>query len=136
MSAYEVGTVLFEASETIDQERIRAYADAARDDNPIHVSEDAALAVGLAGPVAHGMLTVGIGLGHVMQWLGDEPERFLRYETRFVKPVVVFEHSAAELAVSAVVGAITDDAIRIDVRMKLKDSGNVVLRPFRVFIRP
>ena len=134
MSDLTVGTVLFDVSETIDQQRIRAYALASKDNNPIHVDEKVAVAVGLAGPVAHGMLTVGIGIGHVMRWLEGKPLRFLRYETRFVKPVVVFDDIPAELSVSGVVGAVSDDEIRIDLRMRLQESGQMVLRPFRVFV--
>ncbi|HEY9314711.1 MaoC family dehydratase [Williamsia sp.] len=134
MSDLVVGTVLFDVSETIDQRRIRAYAEASKDNNPIHVDEKVAVAVGLAGPVAHGMLTVGIGIGHVMRWLDGKPHRFLRYETRFVKPVVVFDDVPAELSVSGVVGAVSDDEIRIDLRMRLAESGQMVLRPFRVFV--
>jgi len=134
MSDLIVGTELFNVSETIDQQRIRAYAKASKDDNPIHVDEKVAVAVGLAGPVAHGMLTVGIGVGHVMRWLEGRPQKFLRYETRFVKPVVVFDDAPAELAVSGVVGAVSDEEIRIDIQMRLKDSGQLVLRPFRVYV--
>ena len=134
MSDLAVGTELFNVSETIDQQRIRAYAQASKDDNPIHVDEKVAVAVGLAGPVAHGMLTVGIGIGHVMWWLEEQPRRFLRYEARFVKPVVVFENIPAELSVSGVVGAVSEDEMRIDIQMRLKDSGQLVLRPFRVFV--
>lgn len=134
MSDLTVGTELFNVSETIDQQRIRAYAQASKDDNPIHVDEKVAIAVGLAGPVAHGMLTVGIGVGHVMWWLEDQSQRFLRYEARFVKPVVVFDDVPAELSVSGVIGAVSDEEIRIDIRMRLKESGQLVLRPFRVFV--
>lgn len=60
------GEVLFDVIELIDQPRVQAYARAAKDDNAIHVDTEAAQAVGLEGPVAHGMLSVGIALGHVM----------------------------------------------------------------------
>ncbi|MFJ6099155.1 MULTISPECIES: MaoC/PaaZ C-terminal domain-containing protein [Actinomycetes] len=135
MNTLEVGTQLFEATETIDQQRVRAYASAAKDDNAIHVDPEAARLLGLEAPVAHGMLTVGIALGHVMTWLGDASERFLRYETRFIKPVFVPPATAVELTVKGVVGAVNDGEVRIDVKVELVASGTTVLRPFRVFIR-
>ena len=39
-------------------ERLRAYANAAAEPNPIHLSDEAAEAAGLPGVIAHGMLTV------------------------------------------------------------------------------
>lgn len=134
MKIPEVGTQLFEAIEVIDQQRVQDYARAAKDDNAIHVDPEAARLVGLEAPVAHGMLTVGIALGHVMAWLGDAPERFLRYETRFIKPVFVPPATDVQLAVKGLVGAVSDSEVRIDVKVELVSSGVTVLRPFRVYI--
>ena len=136
MSDLEVGTELFLVTEILNQERVRAYAAAAKDDNAIHVDPEAARLVGLEAPVAHGMLTVGIALGHVMNWLADAPDRFLRYETRFIKPVFVPPATAVEITFRGVVGAVTDAEIRIDIKAELSAGRTTVLRPFRVFIRP
>ena len=42
----------------VDRDRLRKYADASGDPNPIHLSDEAAEAAGLPGVIAHGMLTV------------------------------------------------------------------------------
>jgi len=42
----------------VDRERLRRYAEASGDQNPIHLSDEAAEAAGLPGVIAHGMLTV------------------------------------------------------------------------------
>jgi len=42
----------------VDRERLRRYADASGDPNPIHLSDEAAERAGLPGVIAHGMLTV------------------------------------------------------------------------------
>lgn len=53
------GDVLEEiATPPIDRERLRKYAAASGDPNPIHLSDEAAAAAGLPGVIAHGMLTV------------------------------------------------------------------------------
>jgi acyl dehydratase len=130
------GEVLFDVIELIDQPRVQAYARAAKDDNAIHVDTEAAQAVGLEGPVAHGMLSVGIALGHVMEWLAPDVNRFLRYETRFTKPVFVHPDASALLRISGTLGAVSADELRIDVKVQLEQSQTVVLRPFRVFVRP
>ena len=42
----------------VDRGRLRKYAEASGDPNPIHLSDEAAEAAGLPGVIAHGMLTV------------------------------------------------------------------------------
>lgn len=42
----------------ITREQLKAYAEASGDPNEIHLSDDAAQAVGLPGVIAHGMLTM------------------------------------------------------------------------------
>lgn len=64
------------------------YAGVAGDPNPIHWSREAARAVDLDAPVAHGMLTVGLGAGYLSSWLGD-PGAVIEYAVRFVSPVYV-----------------------------------------------
>jgi len=41
----------------VDRERLRKYAEASGDPNPIHLSDEAAAAAGLPGVIAHCMLT-------------------------------------------------------------------------------
>lgn len=42
----------------VDRDQLRRYAEASGDQNPIHLSDEAAEAAGLPGVIAHGMLTV------------------------------------------------------------------------------
>ncbi len=65
-----------------------AYAGASTDLNPIHWSDRVARALGLDGVIAHGMLTMGLGLRVVTDWLED-PGRVVSYSVRFTRPVAV-----------------------------------------------
>ena len=64
------------------------YAGASTDFNPIHYSEHFAAQVGLPGVIAHGLLTMGVALRVVTDWVGD-PAAVTSYFVRFTKPVVV-----------------------------------------------
>ena len=75
------------------------YAGVAGDPNPIHYSDEVAKLVGLRGPVAHGMLTMGLGAGFVTQWLQD-PGAVREYNVRFTSPAYVDPHKAAEIEYS------------------------------------
>ena len=44
----------------LDQHRVDAYAEAARDRNPLHVDREFALRSGFGGAVAHGMLVLAL----------------------------------------------------------------------------
>jgi len=64
------------------------YAGASGDLNPIHWNERTALAVGLPGVIAHGMLTMALAAQYVADWAGD-PAAVRSFSTRFTRPVVV-----------------------------------------------
>ncbi len=56
--AWRVGVGLEERSlPPLDRDRLRRYAEASGDPNPIHLSDEAAERAGLPGVIAHGMLT-------------------------------------------------------------------------------
>jgi acyl dehydratase len=56
---WKVGDALEEVTTPpIDRDQLRRYAEASGDQNPIHLSDEAAGAAGLPGVIAHGMLTV------------------------------------------------------------------------------
>ncbi len=65
-----------------------AYAAASGDHNPIHQDEQVALAVGLPGIVAHGMLTLALAARYVDEQPGD-PCQIVAVGAKFTKPVVV-----------------------------------------------
>lgn len=65
--------------------------------NPIHFNDAIATAAGLPGVLAHGMLTAGIALQAIVDWVGD-PSGVISYETRFTRPVVVDAVDGADLS--------------------------------------
>ncbi|HLT61453.1 MAG TPA: MaoC family dehydratase [Microlunatus sp.] len=107
-SSVEVGTELPTLTVRLTRADLVRYAGAAQDFNPIHFSDRAARAIGLPGVVAHGMLTMGVALRAVTDWLGD-PARVVSYGVRFTSPVVVPDDDAgATLIVSGRVTALAE----------------------------
>ena len=86
---------------------------ASGDFNPIHYRDDVATAVGLPGVLAHGMLTMGLAVQPVVDWLGD-PGRIIDYQVRFTRPVPVDAADGADRRRPAKVGALDDGGARID----------------------
>lgn len=72
----------------VTREDLRAYAEASGDHNPIHLDEEVAVAVGLPGVIAHGMLTLALAARYVDELVG-EPGRIAELSAKFTKPVVV-----------------------------------------------
>ncbi|MGZ0712923.1 MaoC/PaaZ C-terminal domain-containing protein (plasmid) [Coraliomargarita sp. W4R53] len=121
MSDLAVGDIVAERTVHLTRESLVRYAGASGDFNPIHYRDDVAEQVGLAGVLAHGMLTMGLGIETIVGWVGDSG-RILEYGVRFTRPVVVDAETGAELTISAKVGAIADDAIRVDLTVKHGDT--------------
>ena len=128
-----VGDILGERSVHLTRESLVRYAGASGDFNPIHYRDDVAAEVGLPGVLAHGMLTMGIAVGALAEWLGD-PGRILEYGVRFTRPVVVDPRTGADVHVLAKVGAVADDAIRVDLTVTHADA--TVLGKAQVRVRP
>jgi acyl dehydratase len=84
----EIGTQLPPLTVRFSRERLVRYAGASTDFNPIHYSEHFARQAGLPDVIAHGMLTMGIALRVVTNWVGD-PSRVISCSARFPRPVVV-----------------------------------------------
>ena len=70
----------------ISRERIKAYADASGDDNPIHQDEEYAKASGAPTVFAMGMLPAGYLAHAVSDWFGG-PQHLRRYKVRFTTRV-------------------------------------------------
>jgi acyl dehydratase len=113
MSALSVGDVVAEASYPLTRDSLVRYAGASGDFNPIHYRDDVAQSVGLPGVLAHGMLTMGLAVQPVVDWLGD-PGKVLDYQVKFTRPVLVDPEVGAVVTVVAKVGAIEDEALRLD----------------------
>ena len=109
----EVGTTLPERVFTINRELLKAYADASGDQNPIHQNEEFALSVGLPNVIAHGMLTMALVGKYVTDWAGGS-SKVTHYGARFIKPVIVPADIDVDLTVTAVISAVENDLITLD----------------------
>lgn len=121
-SSLAKGDVIAEESFHLTRDNLVRYAGASGDFNPIHYRDDIAQSVGLPGVLAHGMLTMGLAVQPVSNWIGD-PARILDYQVRFTRPVLVDGHTGAHVTVSAAVGALEEDTkiARIDLTVKFND---------------
>ena len=132
MSDLEVGTVVAERTVELTRESLVRYAGASGDFNPIHYRDDVATRVGLPGVLAHGMLTMGLAVETIVEWLGDSG-RIVEYGVRFTRPVVVDAEDGATLTVVAKVGAVDDETARID--LTVRHGETVVLGKAQVRVR-
>ncbi|THE06464.1 MaoC/PaaZ C-terminal domain-containing protein [Microbacterium oleivorans] len=132
MTTLEVGTVVAERTVHLTRASLVRYAGASGDFNPIHFNDAVAERVGLPGVLAHGMLTMGLSVETIVEWLGDSG-RILEYGVRFTRPVVVDNESGANVTVVAKVGAIDDDTVRID--LTVSHEGTTVLGKAQVRVR-
>ncbi len=112
LSDLHVGQIVAATSIHVDRARLRDYAQASGDHNPIHQDEAFARSVGLPDVIAHGMWTMGAAIEVVSQWVGDS-SAVLAYSTRFTKPVVVSEQDGADIEVKAVVKSIDEATGRV-----------------------
>jgi acyl dehydratase len=108
-----VGEVVAERSFELTRDTLVRYAGASGDFNAIHYRDDVAQSVGLPGVLAHGMLTMGLAVQPVVDWIGD-PGKVLDYQVRFTRPVPVDATDGATVTVTAKVGALEESVARID----------------------
>ena len=127
-----VGDVIAEHTTHLTREALVRYAGASGDFNPIHYRDDVAHSVGLPGVLAHGMLTMGLAVQPVVDWLGTRGE-IVDYQVRFTRPVLVDATDGADVAVVAKVGAIDDAGLRIDLTVTF--DGETVLGKAQVRVR-
>ena len=119
-----VGDVVAEHTFELSRDSLIRYAGASGDFNAIHYRDDVAASVGLPGVLAHGMLTMGLAIQPVVDWLGDRGT-VLEYGVRFTRPVVVDPETGATLTVVATVGSIEEGVARIDLTVTV--DGTTVL---------
>ncbi len=129
-----VGDTVAQRTVQISRDSLVRYAGASGDFNPIHYRDDFASEVGLPGVIAHGMLTMGIAVQPVVDWIGD-PAAVFDYQVKFTRPVVVDPRDGAELGIEARVGAIDAEAgiARIDITATF--DGATVLGKAQVRVR-
>jgi len=126
LSSLSVGDEVARAEHRITRDSLVRYAGASGDFNPIHYRDDIAEQVGLPGVLAHGMLTMGIAVQPVVDWVGD-PARVVDYQVRFTRPVVVDPIEGATLSLAAKVGVIDTDASRVRIDITASAGGQTVL---------
>jgi acyl dehydratase len=129
-----VGDVVAEQSYRLTRDTLVRYAAASGDFNPIHYRDDFARSVGLPGVLAHGMLTMGLAVQPVVDWLGGDSGRVTDYQSKFTRPVPVDAVAGAEVTVVAKVGALDDEGTRIDLTVTFE--GQTVLGKAQVRVSP
>lgn len=127
-----VGDVVASGEFEVTRDSLVRYAGASGDFNPIHYRDDVAVSVGLPGVLAHGMLTMGMAVQPVVDWVGD-PGRLLDYSVRFTRPVVVDPQTGASINVVAKIGALTAEVARVDLTVTV--NGSTVLGKAQVQVR-
>jgi acyl dehydratase len=133
-SELAVGDVV--ASKTFDLTRdsLVRYAGASGDFNPIHYRDDVAQSVGLPGVLAHGMLTMGLAVQPVIDWVQD-PAKILDYGVRFTKPVVVPATGSATLNITATVAQLDEESNKARVDLTCSFEENNVLGKAQVWVQ-
>jgi len=116
LSTVAVGDQLPAFITTITRADLVRYAGASGDFNVIHWNDRLAIAVGLPGVIAHGMLTMGRAINVVTRWTGD-PASVIDYQARFTRPVVVPDtDEGVEVEFGGKVAAINDDGtVKVDI---------------------
>ena len=119
-ASIKVGDIVAEKAYTLTRDSLVRYAGASGDFNPIHYRDDVAQSVGLPGVLAHGMLTMGLAVQPVVDWIGDSG-KVLDYRVRFTRPVLVEATDGATVVVVAKVGAVEENVARIDLTVSYND---------------
>ncbi|QAY72208.1 acyl dehydratase [Agromyces protaetiae] len=126
VAALAVGDVVAERVFGLTRDTLVRYAGASGDFNPIHYRDDVAKAVGLPGVLAHGMLTMGLAIQPVVDWVGD-PNRVTDYQVRFTRPIVVDPELGAIVTVVAKVAELDADARTARIDLTVTVGGETVL---------
>ena len=123
IAGLEVGQVIGKTEFLLTRDSLVRYAGASGDFNSIHYRDDVAVAVGLPGVLAHGMLTMGVAVQLVADWVGDSG-RIADYGVRFTKPVLVDANDGAVLVVTGKVAEINAESneVRIDLTTTFNDA--------------
>ncbi len=114
ITIFQAGQEFPEQTVIVDRGKLRAYAIASGDHNPIHLDEEFAKSVGLPNVIAHGMYTMALAGEAIRRWVGSDKD-VVEFSTRFTKPVVVASDSDTEIIFSGRVGEVTDSEITVEV---------------------
>jgi acyl dehydratase len=119
----ELGQEIGSKEFLLTRDSLVRYAGASGDFNPIHYRDDFANSVGLDGVLAHGMLTMGVAVQVVADWVGDAG-KIIDYGVRFTKPVFVDANDGAVVVVTGKVGNINAETneVRIDLSVVFNET--------------
>ncbi|MCU1525921.1 MAG: acyl dehydratase [Microbacteriaceae bacterium] len=126
LAELEVGQVVAEGEFHLTRDVLVHYAGASGDFNPIHYRDEVAQSVGLPGVLAHGMLTMGLAVQPVVDWIGD-PARVVDYQVRFTRPVPVDAAEGATLTVVAKIGTVDVESSTARIDLTVTFGGETVL---------
>jgi acyl dehydratase len=123
IAGLEVGQEIGSKEFLLTRDSLVRYAGASGDFNPIHYRDDFAQSVGLDGVLAHGMLTMGVAVQVVADWVGDAG-KIVDYGVRFTKPVFVDANDGAVVVVTGKVGNINAETneVRIDLSVVFNET--------------
>ncbi|MFM2385107.1 MAG: hypothetical protein RL166_981 [Actinomycetota bacterium] len=123
IAGLEVGQEIGSKELLLTRDSLVRYAGASGDFNPIHYRDDFAQSVGLDGVLAHGMLTMGVAVQVVADWIGDAG-KIVDYGVRFTKPVFVDAKAGAVVVVTGKVGNIDTETnqVRIDLSVVFNET--------------
>ncbi|TQF69194.1 acyl dehydratase [Rhodococcus spelaei] len=130
----ELGAIVAKSDLTVTREDLVRYSGASGDTNPIHYNDAVAASVGLPGVLAHGMLTAGLALQVVVDWIGD-PTTVTSYETRFTRPVVVDPIDGADLTFTAKVARLDAETRTARLDITVTYEGQTVLGKTQAHVR-
>ncbi|MFM8254197.1 MAG: MaoC/PaaZ C-terminal domain-containing protein [Actinomycetota bacterium] len=114
ITSFQSGQELPEHTMTVNREKLRAYAMASGDHNPIHLDEEFAKSVGLPNVIAHGMYTMALAGEAIRLWVGSDKD-ILEFSTRFTKPVVVASDRDTTITFSGRVGEVSESEVTVEV---------------------
>jgi acyl dehydratase len=123
IAGLELGQEIGSTEFLLTRDSLVRYAGASGDFNPIHYRDDFAKSVGLDGVLAHGMLTMGVAVQVVADWVGDAG-KIIDYGVRFTKPVFVDASDGAVVVVTGKVGNINSETneVRIDLSVVFNET--------------
>jgi acyl dehydratase len=123
LASLEIGQEIGSKEFLLTRDSLVRYAGASGDFNPIHYRDDFAQSVGLAGVLAHGMLTMGVAVQVAADWVGDAG-KVIDYGVRFTKPVFVDAKEGAVVVVTGKIGEIDSEngIVRVDLSVVFNET--------------
>ncbi|HVA91673.1 MAG TPA: MaoC family dehydratase [Chloroflexota bacterium] len=120
-----VGEALGPLDIPVTAERVRAYADAANDHNPIHLDEGFAATTHFGGTIAHGMLLLAYLSRLLSERFGCAWVENGALDARFRGPAMVGASVRVQGAVRSVTA--TPDGLQVECALQCADPGGQTL---------